>query len=204
MIIVHTLGQVQLRKAARELLNLAEDSGFRPDLIVSVASGGTCVVESIEDEIFDLGISTESLLCQRPGTPAKERMRLKLLTKRLPLSFRNALRVAEHIVRLLLKGVQSHNKRNVTVISPNPSCQASPTRILVIDDAVDSGDTLVSVERFLRARHPSADIRFGVLTQTRKKVSRDPDYSLYKSVLIRFPWSSDYRCSDAKYDTPSD
>ncbi len=204
MIIVRTLGQVQLRKAARELLNLAEDSGFRPDLIVSVASGGTCVVESIEDEIFDLGISTESLLCQRPGTPAKERMRLKLLTKRLPLSFRNALRVAEHIVRLLLKGVQSHNKRNVTVISPNLSCQAPPTRILVIDDAVDSGDTLVSVERFLRAGHPSADIRFGVLTQTRKKVSRDPDYSLYKSVLIRFPWSSDYRCSDEKHDTPSD
>ena len=204
MIIVRTLGQVQLRKAARQLLNLAEDSGFRPDLIVSVANGGTRVVESIEDEIVGLGISTESLLCQRPGTPAKETIGLKVLINRLPLSFRNALRVTEHIVRPLLERVQADNKRDVTVISPNRSCQAPPTRILVIDDAADSGDTLVSVERFLRARHPSAEIRFAVLTQTRKKVSRYPDYSLYKSVLIRFPWSSDYRCSDETHDTPSD
>lgn len=194
MIVVRTFDQVQLRKAARELLNLAEDSGFRPELIVSVANGGTRVVESIEDEIVDLGILTESLLCQRPSTPAKERIRLKLLIKQLPLVLRNAMRVMEHIARPLLEGVQANNERDVTVISPNLSCRTPPSRILVIDDAVDSGDTLVAVERFLRARHPSADIRFGVLTQTRNEVSRDPDYSLYKSVLIRFPWSSDYRC----------
>ena len=203
MIVVRTLGQPQLRKAARDLLNLAEASSFRPDLIVSVANGGTRVVQSIEDEIVDLGISTETLLCQRPGTPTKEKMRLKLWIKRLPLSIRDALRVTEHILRPLLEKVQVRNERDVTIISPNLPCQTPPTRILVIDDAVDSGDTLVSVERFLRARHPSADIRFGVLTQTRRKVTRDPDYNLYESVLIRFPWSSDYRCGDENHDTPS-
>lgn len=204
MIIVRTLNQVQLRTAARELLNLVEDSGFQPDLIVSVANGGTRVVESIKDEIDNLGISTEAVLCQRPGTPAKKRLRLSLLVKRLPLSVRSALRVAEHMVRLLLERAEENDKRDVTVIWSSLACQTLPARILVIDDAVDSGNTLVAVEAFLRARYPSAEIRFGVLAQTRKKVFRDPDYSLYRSVLIRFPWSSDYRHHDENHDMLSD
>ncbi len=202
MIIVRTFGRVQLRTAARKLLNLVEDSGFRPDLIVSVANGGTRVVESIEDEIGNLGVPTEAVLCQRPGTPTKEGMRLRLLVKRLPLPVRNALRVTEHMVRLLLERAEGNHKRDVTVISSSLTCQTPLTRILVIDDAVDSGTTLVAVEAFLRARYPSAEIRFGVLTKTRKKVFRDPDYSLYRSVLIRFPWSSDYRHNDENHDTP--
>jgi hypoxanthine phosphoribosyltransferase len=68
---------------------------------------------------------------------------------------------------------------------------ASP-RVLVVDDAVDSGLTLATVLRVLREISPSnTQFRSAVVTVTLEQPLAEPDYVLYRGVLCRFPWSFD-------------
>ena len=118
----------------------------------------------------------------------------------LPLSLRNILRIVEHYVRALVDRFKIESDRNVSAISPDTFAGHNYSRILIIDDATDSGDTLSAVHLFIEQKFPASDIRFGVLTQTRRHMSKVPDYSLFKSVLIRFPWSNDFHAGDATSD----
>lgn len=65
-------------------------------------------------------------------------------------------------------------------------------RILIVDDAVDSGFTLADVVENIKAHTNGADIRTAVITVTRKSAIIKPTYCLYRnSLLVRFPWSLD-------------
>lgn len=65
-------------------------------------------------------------------------------------------------------------------------------RILIVDDAVDSGATLLRVAETLRSASPEAQIASAVITVTTRNPAIKPDYTLYNDrTLIRFPWSAD-------------
>ena len=62
----------------------------------------------------------------------------------------------------------------------------------MVDDAVDSGVTLAAVLDLLRDTC-RRDIRFrsAVITVTLDNPMTEPDYTLYRGVPCRFPWSFD-------------
>ena len=67
-------------------------------------------------------------------------------------------------------------------------------KILIIDDAIDSGDTLSAIVETLKKTNPKAKVATAVLTETTKNPAIRADYTLYRNqTLIRFPWSNDYR-----------
>ena len=64
--------------------------------------------------------------------------------------------------------------------------------VLVVDDAVDSGNTLLSVVKGIRIAAPDAEVHNAVMTQTFPKPVIEPDVALWNDgTLIRFPWSKD-------------
>lgn len=66
--------------------------------------------------------------------------------------------------------------------------------VLVVDDAIDSGDTLFSVINSLKEVNPAARVRVAVVTVTTDHPRAEADFSIYHNkTLVRFPWSSDYR-----------
>ena len=66
--------------------------------------------------------------------------------------------------------------------------------ILIVDDAVDSGSTMLSVRDAVAAAFPQAYVRCAAIAVTTDKPLIVPDYSLYlKNFLIRFPWSADMK-----------
>ena len=72
------------------------------------------------------------------------------------------------------------------------SCSPGEHRLLVVDDAVDSGVTLATVIDLLRNTCPDrTEIRSAVITVTLEEPRAEPDYALYRGVLCRFPWSFD-------------
>ena len=80
----------------------------------------------------------------------------------------------------------------IEVIADWLARRAARQRILVADDAVDSGVTLGTVLRHLRAVCPSGtEIRTAAITQTLEKPMARPDYALFHGTLCRFPWSFD-------------
>ena len=64
-------------------------------------------------------------------------------------------------------------------------------KILIVDDAVDSGYTLKNVVDKLEKNNSSAKIYSLAVVVTDKNAVKIPDYYLYSDVLIRFPWSLD-------------
>lgn len=64
--------------------------------------------------------------------------------------------------------------------------------ILVVDDAVDSGNTLMAVKETIESLDSDVEIRTAAITVTTSAPAIIPDYYIYHNrTLIRFPWSKD-------------
>ncbi|MDE6551965.1 MAG: hypothetical protein K2K98_03235 [Muribaculaceae bacterium] len=196
---VVTLNPKDLDAHAERLARAVEESvrnGF--DAIVAIRRGGSIVCdaflrhfpETLYSARFDVSL-------QRPSTKNKKETLRKIL-QRLPYPLLDAMRKAEaHMfsLRKKFKGASS----TVPVVEIPEDLAAALTRnplpeILVIDDAIDSGDTLYAIVHTLRKTNPEARISIAVITETTDKPRIRAKHSLYRNrTLIRFPWSDDYK-----------
>ena len=113
----------------------------------------------------------------------------------IPESWRDALRQVEHrLSSRRRRGAHPPPVDHQEACAIDAWLRASPDhpRVLVADDAVDSGVTLNTVLSMLRALCPPAtDLRSAAITVTLDNPVVEPDYALYRGVLCRFPWSFD-------------
>lgn len=174
-----------LFQEAAECLEERVARDFAPDLVVSIAAGGVHVARRMFGEVGHI-----SVICRRPSTGRKDRSKRTFqVIRRLPLWARNAMRLAE--AGLLKRG--GAKERRVIVARDNEPLVSGARRILVVDDAVDSGESLAAVLAALKALSPEAQIRSAAITVTTASPVASPDYSIYSRILVRFPWSKDYR-----------
>ncbi len=195
---VLTLDPSAFEQHAAKLAELVETSdSHRFDAIVAVKRGGSFVCDAFchyfpkenYKERYDISL-------QRPSTKRKNGVINKIL-KQLPYPLLNLMRMAES--RLL----SWRKEREEHAPIPNidfPGGLAKILRdeempnILIIDDAIDSGDTLFAIAKTLRKANIQAMIRIAVITETTMNPRIHADYSLYRNkTLIRFPWSNDYK-----------
>lgn len=177
---VITLDQSAFDEVCSRLERSVMMTGFVPDAILAIATGGVYVANKIFPNIPHAVTRR-----QRPTTKNKNRF-VKGIIKRLPVNVLDAMRVAEASVL---------EKLPVRPIDPSliklPEL-AGYSRILIVDDAVDSGATLQCVYKAVRNACPEADVRSAVITVTTAKPLIKPDFSLFSNyILIRFPWSMD-------------
>lgn len=179
--------------------------GFHPDLIVTIATGG----DFVGAEMFK-AIPHVSVRLQRPST-AKKRGLMMNLIRHLPRFLKDRLRIAESIY---LSRKRSSSMESSTISKEESAnlitesvkdAVADAQRILIVDDAVDSGVTLSKVVEALKgiraeadsnSQHDEADrsrkIATAVITVTTGNPVIQPTYTLYNDrTLIRFPWSAD-------------
>ena len=71
-------------------------------------------------------------------------------------------------------------------------CNFSHSKILIVDDAIDSGMTMSVVQQAILLFDSSATVKTAVIVKTLKYQFFKPDFFLFNEVLIRFPWSKDY------------
>lgn len=181
---VVTLNSIALKEHCRRLQNLC--SGFNPELIIGIATGGAIVADNMFSDLPHVTIKS----C-RPSTRTKEHLNIIFsIIKYFPIKLKDYLRIRE--ARRL-----THKKP----LSTTPSLSGDTietlkkySRILIIDDAVDSGATMSSVQDYVSAITPNAVIKTAAITVTTNAPILTPDYSLYnQGILLRFPWSKDYR-----------
>lgn len=200
---VLTLDALSLDSQADRLAHMIADGDIlRFDAIVGIRRGGSFVCDAFlrhfpterYGERFDITL-------QRPSTKHKKGVLSKLL-KKLPYPLLNIMRMAEST---LLEFI--HHRSS---LSPAPNVEipdglhnilkkeTQPT-IMVIDDAIDSGETLLAIANAIKSLNRQAVIKTAVMTETTRKPRINADYSLYRNrTLIRFPWSNDYRTTKPK------
>lgn len=185
---VITLDRSRFDSECRRLRALAEASGVRPDCVVAIASGGVHVARAMGYDSF-LTVSF-----RRPSTNMKRRY-LDSLIRRIPRCFADMLRMLES--RIASARVSRTAGPEILPEIPadlSAELAGNPRNILIVDDAVDSGKTLLAVCHALRNAAPHAAVITAVITVTQNNPAILPDFSLYSDrTLIRFPWSADYR-----------
>lgn len=193
---VLTVSDPGLREVSAELLSRMRDVGFGPDVVVGIATGGVRVAEAMG---IDGSIPVFTCRMRRASTEVKERSRSDRVLKALPRGLADLLRVAEDWVGERRRP-EPVDPSDVLIHELSAIAEQVRThgfkRVAVVDDAVDSGATLACVVETLRGLLPaSVAVRSAVITQTRPEASRlvTADFCLYDQVLVRFPWSLDYR-----------
>jgi hypoxanthine phosphoribosyltransferase len=194
---LRTLQDAQFDAACAELMRLVE-ADYRPVLIVGIRTGGLIVAEAMARAAASPP-TILPLTSRRATTATKSRLPLlRQMLSVLPTPALDLLRRVEHrflTARRTTKTAQQEvDHGEAAIIATHVALLPPPARVLVVDDAVDSGTTLAAVLRTLQgACRPHVEIRSAVITQTLQNPSIRPDYVLFRGTLCRFPWSFDAR-----------
>lgn len=177
---VMSLSQSRFAQTCRDLAQVVAASGFVPDLVVGIKTGGEYVALSMLPEFH--GARYEAVELHRPSTSRKRWVRHLAF---LPTWMLDAMRMAEAWL------LHAHSrKREISSVALQPDTEAR--RVLVVDDAVDSGITLKSVLHSVAQAMPQAQVRSAVITVTTQDPAVVPDYAILREqTLVRFPWSLD-------------
>lgn len=166
---------------------------YKPDLVVGISTGGAVLAEAVCRLTVALNrVQRCNVTARRPGTPHKNKFGLKWWLPYLPAWICNRLRIAEMFLlkRRLRKGLpQAARAVTISEGAIRAICQSSS--IVVIDDAVDSGATLASVMNQIQAINPAAMLHSAVVTVTLDNSGYEPDISVHRGIIVRFPWSAD-------------
>lgn len=186
---VITLTEPEFETCCRRFAEACHANGAAPDVLVGIITGGALVAGKIS-KYFP---KTRHLdLCLQRSTTRLKGPWFSGIVKILPRFLQNWLRMAESNI----VSISTTRKDNRTVELPddlrlymngNPSAS-----ILLVDDAVDSGNTMKRVVETLAKAYPLAKITTAAITVTTLHPVIEPDIALYRNrTLIRFPWSSD-------------
>lgn len=197
---VLTLDPQALDLHAAKLAQMVEEG--KPhcfDAIVAVRRGGSIVCDSFCKhfpkerfrERYDVSL-------QRPSTKRKNADVSKIL-KKLPLPLLDFMRMAESALLEMCRRIKSRSSsRNIDIPESlaNTFGNSEAPEILIIDDAIDSGDTLYAIVKSLLKLNSKSIVSIAVMTETTRNPRLHADYAIYRNrTLIRFPWSNDYKKS---------
>ncbi len=191
---VITLTPERFDIACADLEKKVREAGFDYDILIGIATGGSFVADRMTAP------ARHDVVKQRRATKSRNRFLPRLL-KHLPRQVCDFLRVAESGVYSLASIIKPQKPSSVTLSDELVEALAKMPeggRILIVDDAVDSGATLLSVVNSVRGAAPHAEVRTGALTLTRPGgfLNRGPiikpDFLLFpEGTIIRFPWAPD-------------
>lgn len=170
-------------------------SDYRPELVIGILTGGGAVARIVVEN-FDKKVDflyTE-LRVVRPSTSLKKQINVGKMLSFLPTWLLNKLRILEVVLLELKSKIVTPHRIGVVTFDENVDrfLRKKNSRILIIDDCIDTGATLKLVEEQLVEKYGNLnEIRFAVITKAHKKPIVEVNYFLYDRVLIRFPWSFD-------------
>ena len=197
---VETISRDMLIELSYELLDKVQEDKFTPNILIGIATGGVYISRPMHEKLKEKTWqgSYYEIKLQRNSTKKKKTLRLKSLFKYLPYSLLNLLRKLEI---LLLEKFKTHtynqNKEQEVQFSKVLIKDIQKSKnILLIDDAIDSGTTLLAIKNVILKINPNISIKTAVLTVTHKKPYIEADYRLFDRVLLRCPWAEDYKGED--------
>lgn len=174
-----------LAPLTRRLIDDAAAQGFRPDCIVYLETGARLLAVEACRHVGGGGVP---LRIQRRGGEAKGR--LARLLGWLPTWVKDLLRQLE--ARLLWRRMQDDR-----LIGEAPKVDLTGCRVLILDDAVDTGTSVRLAREWAVAQGARAEqVRVAALTVTTVLADSAVDFVLFRQ-MCRFPWSSDSREREA-------
>ena len=196
MMNVITLDKPEFESACDELAVKIAETG-NVTALIGVRAGGATVAKLVFNylqqqekklEYYEAGAA-------RYATAAKNSHGIKGIFKYIPVVFLDWLRIAEHYIVNLRMKLSAEAERSVCLDDGLVDYLngLKHGRLFIIDDAIDSGATVKVLRDEIKLIKPDLEVKVAVLVVTQKKPLVTPDVCLYRNVLLRFPWSSDFK-----------
>ena len=171
-----------LQKMSRELANDISKTGYSPDHIIYIERAGA--MPGFEMALF-FNSSISGISAKRSGTSFKSKV--KFILRFLP-------RFVTHFLRRLEIGSSIHDTNKMRVVNCPDPLPTRDKKILLIDDALDTGHSIGAVLNYLTQKGFKKDnIKIAVLTTTGPDPVVSADFTLLDQVICAFPWSYDSR-----------
>lgn len=167
-------------------------SEFSPDVVIGIATGGAYLVSKMDFS----GIPIMEVKKQRGLTKVKNKFFLKWLLSILPTSVNKLLRVIELMINEFIFNIRGvkRNDQGVDLIKGDFGILKDAKKILIIDDAIDSGSTFIECIDYIKPYlSDDCELKTAVINVTFKKPAFTPDYNLYERTIVRYPWANDVR-----------
>ena len=179
---IEDIGLSKLTEYSLMLAEKVSESGYVPEHVLYVERVGLFPGHEIANH-FNCGIS--GIHSSRSGTSIKSTA--KSFLRYLPRPVTHLLRNFEF--KSNVHGVKK--ERNVTIESEFPPIEK---RVLVVDDAIDTGYSMKAVVDFLIENGYAEDkITTAVLITTQENPLWKANISLFNQTSFSFPWSYDSR-----------
>ena len=192
---VITLNKKDFLKKFNELKH---QINVEPDLVIGVLNGGRYLIDNLKSEKNYQSKLFKKIKLQRKGETLKEGLVFKCILRILPYKVLDKLRIYES-----KKAKEMLKRLDVVELSGEhfdfklSTIQKELIKtILIVDDAIDTGRTMFVIKNNLGKIFPDANIRVAVIAWTIETSIVQPDYYLFKNVLVRYPWSKDYKGKD--------
>ncbi|MFV0541721.1 MAG: phosphoribosyltransferase [Aestuariibaculum sp.] len=188
---VITLDKTNLELACGELMSKID---FRPDLVVGIANGGIFLLSAFgSTENFKNAYFKE--IKPKRKVNIKNNFIVRFILRRIPVRLANYLRLIES--KKIQQSLGDLDLNKLTGFKLKLDMADLPKEkiehILIVDDAIDTGKTMFVVKNNLNRLFTNAQIKTAVLSWTLTGSIVKPDYYMFKDVLVRYPWSKDFK-----------
>lgn len=168
----------KLKVFSNKLAKKVKNSDFNPEHILYIERAGLFIAREIANS---LNCNISGIYASRRGSSIKSK--INIILRCLPKRITDFLRRIEE--QSNLRGAQK--ERNVYMKGNLPPYDKN---ILIVDDAIDTGYSILAVIDFLVSRgYQKSKIRAAVITTTRNNPEYHTDFSLFYNTSFAFPWS---------------
>ena len=179
--VVKTVDNIELYELCRRLAYKVYESSYHPDCVLAILDGGLKPAEIIRNELCKLYDDETIELAYVVIKQKNRRSVMSQFLKHLPVCLLNCMRVISLKIKRVVPSVKSGHIR----VEIPDRCK----KILIVDDAVDTGKTLSSGLNLISDR---INVKTAVLTVTMSDPDLHPDYCIYDNeMILRFPWARD-------------
>ena len=196
---VITLDRKLFKVKCINLCELILENNYVPDVLIGIASGGVKVLNEIPK--ISINESRFNLELRRNSTKHKNKLSF---IRYLNINVLNFLRIMESIYvdcklyiskKTDIKQSAKYLKKKGFIEEQllHKEIKISNKKVLIVDDAIDSGETVLVIKSVLEEQFENIEVKVAVITKTLKYSYIEPDFCLFKNVLIRFPWSNDFK-----------
>lgn len=151
------------------------------DLVIFIARGSFYIGKVLAEENQ---VPLLEVFATRKGNHLKKLV--KPILTILPKSVTRFLRKTE--VKSSVHQTQS--ERSVSFDEEVYAQYKDRKNILLVDDSIDTGNSVMQVLEVLRTYFPESEIKIAVFNYFENDLI-EPDYSLYKETMLQGPWSND-------------
>ncbi|MDR8393488.1 phosphoribosyltransferase domain-containing protein [Aliifodinibius sp. S!AR15-10] len=187
---MRTLSDKKLNQFVNDFLESGEiiNENWMPNKVIGIKNAGDIIgrklFKSFKQKDLNKEIKYESIDFRRSTTSFKENFLRNGLSK-LPTFMLTPLRLIENKFYLVKDKIFNSSMEL-------PEKKGAGIKILLVDDAVDTGNTLIRSIFFLNEKYENPDIKIFCITVTSNSPKIKPDYNLFNENII-FPWSIDFK-----------